>query len=272
MIVNGKALSSTAMRHYYTPIFNVVISTPITYPVSLTETMTSCNYCDLTTRGRRSTGFQTNITKVELELLQKILYSILRKHNYFSITKAESDSLGRDVDTMDMTHEITIGFRGILELRPLLTEVYHDVFADCGLCGNLFLNGLQCPKCCVLLHRSCVKKYLKQFKKCLLCKLPLQNEGSLSIRTQSLENGADASQAAQLTQDNTGEAKNFRLEQNEDEVHAPIIEPMVSPQKTGTYASPSMKRCEANSNAYCLATPVTRPRSRTRYALSSDSD
>ncbi|CAL8134996.1 unnamed protein product [Orchesella dallaii] len=287
-------------------------------------------YVFLVTIEKQVMKFQTYFTKAELDLFKKIMDSLLRKRKYFSITETDCVNIGGDIDPRSFNklnaedfvvkmislqyftkvynnknnedeYEITLGFRTIREFEPIFREVYHDVFTNCCLCKLILLNGLQCPKCPAVIHRGCLKKYIKTSKICVSCKGPWRTEGSLLIRTRCQDNDPDESQPTKSTQDTPNKAKKSRLAANGDEVDMPILEPMVSPRSAGTSATQSQRkinpssgssakqkekesstpttstRSNANVNANSSAkdnkkkAPVARPR-RARNQLSSDSE
>ncbi|ODM95209.1 Non-structural maintenance of chromosomes element 1 [Orchesella cincta] len=254
-------------------------------------------YVFLVTIEKQVMKFQTYFTKAELDLFKKILDSLLRKHRYFSITETDCINIGGEIDPRSFSksnaedfvvkmislqyftkvcnnkdneddYEITLGFRTIREFEPIFREVYHDVFTNCCLCKMILLNGLQCPKCPAVIHRGCLKKYIKNCKTCVSCKGPWRTEGSLLIRARSTESDDDASPTTKPSE-SSGKAKKSRLAANGDEVDMPILEPMVSPRSAGTSASQSQKKASPSSKQKEKETTSSSTRS-TANAASSD--
>lgn len=68
----------------------------------------------------------------------------------------------------------------------------------------LFLKGLQCPNCSAVIHRTCLKKYIRSCQRCPSCKESWKDERALTVRVNtaaenhtSVRNGPSTSEATE---------------------------------------------------------------------------
>ncbi|XP_035788308.1 non-structural maintenance of chromosomes element 1 homolog [Anopheles albimanus] len=69
-----------------------------------------------------------------------------------------------------LDNQCYFGPRTIVEFENYLNTNFADLVTRCCLCNVTIFYGLRCAKCPQILHRECMKKYLRRLTNCPACK------------------------------------------------------------------------------------------------------
>ncbi|XP_040156126.1 non-structural maintenance of chromosomes element 1 homolog [Anopheles arabiensis] len=63
-----------------------------------------------------------------------------------------------------------LGPKAVVEFEKYITRNYADVVTRCCLCNVTIFYGVKCASCPQILHKDCMKKYLRRLTNCPACK------------------------------------------------------------------------------------------------------
>jgi hypothetical protein len=171
--------------------------------------------------------------------------------------------------------DVTLGIRTIREFEPILREQYEDIVTSCQLCkyimihvrmsvqgGIVFLyvyffrlfifygfwnvlQGYQCPKCKINIHKACFSKYTSTVKTCLSCRA-LWKEKDMVRRVRDSADDENTSPVASTSAAASSSRKNASQRQaapvDDTLEDMPVLETMVS-------STPVPKRAKTTTKA-----------------------
>uniref|UniRef100_A0A182WK80 Non-structural maintenance of chromosomes element 1 homolog n=1 Tax=Anopheles minimus TaxID=112268 RepID=A0A182WK80_9DIPT len=80
----------------------------------------------------------------------------------------EWEELGYFLVLDDKLH---FGPKSVVEFDKYLTKNYADIITRCCLCNVTIFYGVRCASCPQILHKDCLKKYLRRLTNCPSCKV-----------------------------------------------------------------------------------------------------
>ncbi|XP_050075480.1 non-structural maintenance of chromosomes element 1 homolog [Anopheles maculipalpis] len=78
----------------------------------------------------------------------------------------EWEELGYFVLLQEKFH---FGPKSVVEFEKYLSKNYSDIMTRCLLCNVTIFYGVRCASCTQILHKDCLKKYLRQLTSCPSC-------------------------------------------------------------------------------------------------------
>ncbi|XP_053673227.1 non-structural maintenance of chromosomes element 1 homolog [Anopheles nili] len=90
------------------------------------------------------------------------------------LTKARAEQLLGEWEEMgyflELEDKCYLGPKAIVEFEKFLNKHYADVITRCCLCKVTIFYGVRCASCPQILHKDCMKKYLRRLTNCPACK------------------------------------------------------------------------------------------------------
>uniref|UniRef100_A0A182MTZ3 Non-structural maintenance of chromosomes element 1 homolog n=1 Tax=Anopheles culicifacies TaxID=139723 RepID=A0A182MTZ3_9DIPT len=69
-----------------------------------------------------------------------------------------------------LDEKLHFGPKSVVEFDKYLTKNYSDIISRCCLCNVTIFYGVRCASCPQILHKDCLKKYLRRLTNCPACK------------------------------------------------------------------------------------------------------
>uniref|UniRef100_A0A182QE16 Non-structural maintenance of chromosomes element 1 homolog n=1 Tax=Anopheles farauti TaxID=69004 RepID=A0A182QE16_9DIPT len=91
-----------------------------------------------------------------------------------AVTKSRAEQLLSEWEQLGyflmLEDKCYFGPKAIVEFEKYLNKNYADVITRCCLCNVTIFYGIRCATCPQILHKDCLKKYLRRLTNCPACK------------------------------------------------------------------------------------------------------